>query len=62
MDFIVIGEMIESLGFPIVVSVALFWSNRETVKNYSEIINQFRNTIHSNTVAMNRLIDKLDGK
>ena len=62
MDFVVIGEMIESLGFPIAASIALFWSNRETVKQYGQIITEFRNTLHENTNAMEKLIDKIDRK
>jgi len=60
MDLIILGEMIESLGFPITVSVALFWSNRETVKQYGQIITEFRNTLHENTTAMEKLIAKID--
>jgi hypothetical protein len=62
MDFVVIGKMIESLGFPIVVSVALFWSNREMVKYYGKIIAEFRKTLHENTIAMEKLVDKIDRK
>jgi len=62
MDFVVIGEMIESLGFPIAVSIALFWSNRETVKQYGQVIAEFRKTLHENTNAMEKLIDKIDRK
>ena len=60
MDLVVIGEMVETLGFPIVVSAALFWSNRETVKYYGKIIAEFRKTLHENTNAMEKLTDKID--
>jgi len=62
MDLVVIGEMVETLGFPIIVSAALFWSNREMVKYYGKIIAEFRNTLHENTIAMEKLIDKIDRK
>jgi len=62
MDLVVIGEMVETLGFPIAVCVALFWSNREMVKYYGQIITEFRNTLHENTIAMEKLIDKIDRK
>jgi hypothetical protein len=62
MDFVVIGEMVETLGFPILVSAALFWSNREMVKYYGKIIDEFRKTLHENTIAMEKLIDKIDRK
>ena len=45
MDIVVIGQMVESLGFPIIVSAALFWSNRETVKHYGKVIAEFRKTL-----------------
>jgi hypothetical protein len=62
MDVVVIGEMIENLGFPIIVSAALFWSNREMVKYYGKIVAEFRKTLHENTIAMEKLIDKIDRK
>ena len=62
MDVVVIGEMVETLGFPIIVSAALFWSNREMVKYYGKIIAEFRKTLNENTIAMEKLIYKIDRK
>jgi len=32
------------------------------VKYYGQIITEFRNTLHENTIAMEKLIDKIDRK
>lgn len=62
MDVAVISGLIDGVGFPIAVCVALFWSNRETVKHYEKILLEFRNTLDNNTHAMEQLFNRLDGK
>ena len=62
MDVAVIGGLVDGVGFPIAVCVALFWLNRETVKHYEKILLEFRNTLDNNTRAMEQLFNRLDGK
>ena len=50
-----LGVLVESLGFPAVMAVALLWLNRETVRRYEKLLNDFRITIENNTAAINRL-------
>lgn len=62
MDIVVISGLIDSLGFPIAVVIALFWSNRETIKHYEKILLEFRNTLNENTRAMEQLFNRIDRK
>lgn len=62
MDVAVISGLIDNLGFPIAVVIALFWSNRETVKHYEKILLEFRNTLNENTRAMEQLFNRIDRK
>ena len=62
MDIAVISGLIDNLGFPIAVVIALFWSNRETVKHYEKILLEFRNTLNENTRAMEQLFNRIDRK
>lgn len=61
MNVEIINEMLQTVGFPIAVCIALFWVNRETVKHYESIILEFRKSIDSNTAAIDKLTDKLKG-
>ena len=60
MEVGVFVQLVESLGFPAVMSVALLWLNRETVRRYEKLLNDFRITIENNTAAINRLNKKGD--
>lgn len=60
MDVSTLSEIVNNLGFPIAVCVALFWSNRETVKHYEKVILSFRKTLGDNTQALNKLINRMD--
>lgn len=52
-------EMIENLGFPIAVCIALFLNNRETTKQYKTALDSLNKTVHDNTVALTRLLERL---
>lgn len=58
MEVGVFVQLVESLGFPAVMAVALLWLNRETVRRYEKLLNDFRITIENNTAAINRLNDQ----
>lgn len=49
------AELINTLGFPTAVCIALFWNNRETVKHYERILMEFKKTLENNTDAINQL-------
>ncbi len=58
MEIGVLVQLVESLGFPAVMAVALLWLNRETVRRYEKLLSEFRVTIDNNTQAMNRIIQQ----
>ena len=55
----VIVQLISGVGFPIVVSIALFWKLNETDKNHKEEVEKLGETISQNTLAIQKLCDKL---
>lgn len=55
-----ISNFISTLGFPIVVAVAMFYQNNVLSTNYQKLTDQLQDKIQSNTEAMTRLIEKLD--
>lgn len=48
-------NMISTLGFPIVVAVALFWYINKQNENHKEEINGLRETIQDNTNILHEL-------
>ena len=59
MELEVIKDLINSVGFPIVVCGALFWSNHNTTKRYETLLLKFRDTIDNNTQAIRSLCEKM---
>ena len=55
MDMQLIMNMISTLGFPIVVAVALFWYINKQNENHKEEINGLRETIQDNTNILHEL-------
>ena len=59
LDIETLIKLINGVGFPIVVCIALFWSNQTSIQQNQLLLNEFKNTIHNNTEALNRLANKL---
>lgn len=55
-----LSNFISSVGFPIVVSVAMFYQNNILSANYQKLTEQLQNKIENNTEILTRLIEKLD--
>ena len=58
-----IVNLISNVGFPIVVSVALFQQINKTNEMYLSVIRDFRNVLENNTQSLQELskaIDRLD--
>ena len=55
-----LSNFISTVGFPIVVSVAMFYQNGVLASNYQQMTKELQDKIESNTLIMQRLIDKLD--
>lgn len=61
MDINVIAQVIGSLGFPIVMCGALFWQNNKQDERYEQQISKITETVENNTLAITKLVDKLEG-
>lgn len=54
------SDFISTVGFPIVVAVAMFYQNNVLSANYQKLTQQLQDKIESNTEILTRLIEKLD--
>ena len=52
MDAQVIGQLIASLGFPIVAAAAMFWMVNKNEERHKEEIGNLRKTIEDNTSVL----------
>ena len=56
----IILQAISTVGFPIVVACAMFWKmNKQDEDHKSEML-KVTEAINNNTIALQKLIDKLD--
>ena len=55
-----LSNFISTVGFPIVVAVAMFYQNNVLSANYQKLTQQLQDKIESNTQILTRLIEKLD--
>lgn len=65
MDYDVLMQFIQTLGFPIVVCCALFWYVNKQAENHKDEIDSLRTTIQDNTTLLHEvkeLISALIGK
>ena len=59
MEVSILVELINSVGFPIGMCIALFWFCSNTLKRQQELLDQFKDTIHDNTEALRQLAEKI---
>ena len=52
-------DLINKVGFPIAVSIALFWFNRETIKEQQKMLIEFKDIIRDNSEVMRDLVDEI---
>lgn len=57
-----IVELINGLGFPIAVCVALFWFNRDTIREQQKLLVELKDIIRDNSEVMRDLIDEIKRK
>lgn len=55
-------EVINVVGFPIAVAIALFWLNRETIQANKETEKELRNALEQNTQVMREVLHQLKGQ
>lgn len=57
-----IVELINGVGFPIAVCIALFWFNRETIREQQKLLVELKDIIRDNTEVIKDLIDEFKRK
>ena len=58
MDATTLTTFINEVGFPIVVCIALFYTQRESNKNMVKILDEFKEVIKDHTKALHNLIKR----
>ena len=58
----VIVDLINGLGFPIAVCIALFWFNRDTIRDQQKLLSELKDVIRDNSEVMKDLIDEIKRK
>ena len=57
-----IVELINGVGFPIAVCIALFWFNRDTIREQQKLLVELKDIIRDNSELMKDLIDEIRRK
>lgn len=57
METAVFTEIINSVGFPIAVCVALFYQNFKIQETHNKTFTEFKSVINHNTESINRLTE-----
>ena len=57
-----IVDLINGVGFPIAVCIALFWFNRETTREQQKLLTELKDIIRDNSEVMRDLIDEIKRK
>lgn len=52
-------ELINGVGFPIGMCVALFWLNNFTLKSQQQALDELKTCIQNNTNATNNLVETI---
>lgn len=60
MDFNAITQIISSVGFPIAMCLYIMYTMQKQTETHKTEIDELRKTIENNTVAIVKLIEKLD--
>lgn len=55
-------ELINSVGFPIAMCIALFWMNNGSLKTQQQTLSEIKTVISSNTDAIENLADTIKEK
>jgi len=54
-------QIIQTLGFPIAVAIALFWQNMKMQDQHKEEMAKVTEALNNNTIALTELKDKIGG-
>ena len=53
-------DFISTVGFPIVVAIAMYYQNTTLSTNYQKLTSQLQEKLDANTQVLERLVDKFD--
>lgn len=62
MDGATLTQIISSIGFPIVACIGCAWYINKQSDSHKAEIEKITEALNNNTIALNRLIDKLGGE
>ena len=62
MDYGVVQTFITSVGFPIAMSLLLFWYVKEQNTSHKDEIKNLSEAVNNNTLILQKLVDLLDRK
>lgn len=57
MEVVSFTEMVNNMGFPIAVCVALFYHNYKMQENHNKTFDEFKNVINHNTKSIENLTE-----
>jgi hypothetical protein len=60
MDLNTITQIISSVGFPIAMCIYVMYAMQKQTESHKTEIDELRKTIENNTVAIVKLVEKLD--
>lgn len=60
MDFTTVVQAVSAVGFPIVFCLILYKTMLDQNKQHKEESDKLTEAIHNNTIALTKLVDKLD--
>ena len=61
MDANVLTTLISQMGFPIVAFLLMWWYMLKQNENHKREIDGMKDALNNNTIALNKLIDRMDG-
>ena len=62
MDVSQLKGLIDTLGFPIFICLALLWFIKTTLAKHSDLMVEIQKSLNANTESIRLLIDKLQDK
>ena len=57
----IVLQAVSTVGFPIVVAGAMFWKMNKQDEDHKQEMNKITEAINNNTIALTKLLDKLNG-
>ena len=54
-------QVIQTLGFPIAVAIAMFWQNTKLHEQHKDEMTKITEALNNNTIALTELKDKIGG-